>query len=144
TNWHVNLGKIIRVAQDFDLNTPPGPPFSHGQKGALWCDTSDLGGLAHNWDTRSWATRKLTSGSQINFAASGEYWMTVRINNSGDTAMGVGLASAGDGSGEFVGFGAMWDNAGGGSANNAVYLTDGSLGSDSPYTIRANSGADMI
>jgi len=136
-NWSLNAGNIT-VAQDFDVEGPQGPPYALGHQGGVW----KSGGA--DWNTGYWATRQLASAAQINFAAAGDYWLTVRINNSGDSAVGVGLASAGDGSASFVGVGAMWDNAGGGLANNALYVTDGSLGTDSPYTIRANSTAGTI
>jgi hypothetical protein len=142
--WHVNNGRIMKLSPWFDIGTPPGPPYSRGQAGALYADNSDIGGLAHLWDQSAWATRQLASAAQINFAADGEYWITVRIDNAGDTAMGVGFASGGSSPAQFVGVGAMWDNAGGGSANNAVYITDGALGTDTPYTIRANSYAGLI
>jgi hypothetical protein len=143
-NWHVNLGHLIKVAANFDITTPPGPPYSRGSQGGVWADNDEIGGLAHYWDTGSWATRQLAPAAQINFAADGEYWITMRIDNSGDTAMGIGFADAGDGSAHFVGVGALWNSAGGGSANNALYVSDGTLGTDSPYAIRANSSAEII
>ncbi len=144
STWQVNNGRIMKVTPWSDLNTPPGPPFNHGQAGELYADDGDPGGLSSVWDTSAWATRQLAPAAQINFAASGDYWITVRVDNGGDTAMGVGLANGGTGSAQFIGVGAMWNNAGGGNANNSVYITDGTLGSDSPYTIRANSSAGLI
>jgi len=144
STWQVNNGRIMKVNPWADLNTPPGPPFNLGSSGELYADNSDIGGLSSVWDTSAWATRQMASAAQINFAADGDYWITVRIDNGGDTAMGVGLASGGTGAAQFIGVGAMWNNAGGGSANNAVYITDGTLGTDSPYTIRANGSAGAI
>lgn len=141
--WHVNLGNMMKVAQDFDITAPPGPPYNRGQQAGLWADVGDLGGLSDDWDTASWATRALAASSQINFGTNGDYWISVRVDNSGDTAMGVGFANGGDGSAQFVGVGAMWNNAVGpdaGWAGDALYVTDGTLGTDSPYAIRAYTG----
>ncbi len=143
SNWQVNNGRIIKVTPWADVTTPPGPPFNRGVAGSLYSDNSDLGGLAHFWDTSAWATRQLASGAQIDFGANGEYWIAVRIDNAGDTAMGAGFAG-GSGSAPFVGVGAMWNSAGGGSADNSIYITEGTLGTDTPYTIRANSVAGLI
>ena len=145
-NWHVNLGHIIKVAQDFDITTPPGPPYSRGQKAGLWLDGGDLGGLDHVWDTRSWATRQLASGAQINFDVSGEYWITVRINNGGDTAMGVGLASGSDGSAEFIGVGSVWNNYWDDTtANNSLCVSAGTLGAGKgPYGVVAHGPTSGI
>ena len=148
-NWQVNAGgHIMKVAQDFDITPPPGPPYSRGQAAGLWADGGDLGGLSDVWDTRAWATRALASDTQVNFGASGEYWITVRVNNGGDTAMGVGLASGGDTSAQFVGVGAIWNTATGQDsvdAANSLYISSGTLGGgDGPYTINAHSPAGTI
>jgi hypothetical protein len=144
STWQVNNGRIMKIYRWGDVNTPPGPPYSLGSSGELYADNSDIGGLSSVWDTSAWATRQLASSTQINFGADGDYWITVRIDNAGDTAMGVGLANGGTGSAQFIGVGAMWNNAGGGAANNSVYITDGTLGTDSPYTIRVNGPAGAI
>ena len=146
--WYANFSSYIKVAQNFDVadgsNPFPGLSPNGGQVAGLWSDVWGWGGDTHLWDTRIWATRQLASSAQINFAGDGVYWLAVRINNGGDSAGGIGLTSAGDGSGEFLGVGAMWNNAGGGKANNAIYISNGTLGSDSPYAIRANSAAGAI
>lgn len=146
STWQVNVGNLIKVANNFDISTPPGPPYNLGKQGGIWADDSDIGGLGYYWDTQSWATRALDPSAQINLGTNGDYWITVRIDNTGDTAMGVGLASAGDTSGDFVGVGAMWNTASGpgGNAANSIYISTGNLGTDSPYTIRANSTAGTI
>lgn len=144
STWQVNNGRIMKVSPWSDITAPPGPPYSHGKTGELYADDSDAGSLSSVWDTSAWATRQLATNAQINFGTNGDYWITIRIDNGGDTSMGVGLASAGDTTGHVLGVGAMWNTAGGGNANNAVYITDGNLGTDSPYNISANSAASAI
>lgn len=148
--WYLNYGTYIKVAQNFDVtsdtpDTIAGLPYNGGQQGGLWGDEWSPGFEGSVWDTRSWATRGLSQSAQINFAADGIYWMSVRINNGGDSAGGIGLASAGDATAQFMGVGAMWNNAGGGAANNSVYITDGTLDQASgPCAIRTNSAAGVI
>ncbi len=133
-NWQLNADNLITVAQDFDVETLPGPPYALGHRGAIWRSGGD------NWNTTSWATRQLSSAAQINFNANGEYWITVRVNNSGDSAMGVGFASGGNAAAEFVGIGAIWDNYWADvSANNSLYISRGTIGgADGPYTVQAH------
>lgn len=148
--WYLNYGTYIKVAQNFDVtsgtpDTIAGLPYNAGQQGGLWGDEWAPGFEGSVWDTRSWATRGLAESAQINFGAEGVYWMSVRINNGGDSAGGIGLASAGDATAQFMGVGAMWNNAGGGAANNSVYITDGTLDQTSgPCAIRTNSTAGVI
>lgn len=146
STWYVNLGTLMRVASDFNLvsgapDTLPGlPPLVSGL-GGIWGDDT---GLSMVWDTGCWATRQLAAGAQVNLAADGVVYIAVRLNNAGDTACGVGFSSAGDATGDFIGAGFMWNNAGGGAANNAVYITGGNLASATPYTILANGAAGQI
>ncbi|HWQ93568.1 MAG TPA: LamG domain-containing protein [Clostridia bacterium] len=139
--WDGNAEGLIRVAQDFDIEGPPGPPYAQGHRGGLW---NDAGG--GNWNTTSWATRQLTPSAQINFLVDAEYWITVRVDNTGDTAMGVGFASAGDGAAEFVGVGAMWDNySPDNSANSSLYISQGTIsGADGPYAVRAHGPTGVL
>ncbi len=145
--WHLNADTMITVAQDFDVEGPPGPPYALGHQGAIWRSGGD------NWDPASWATRLLASSAQINFAVAGDYWLTARIDNSGDTAMGVGLASASDPTAEFVGVGAIWNTAYDPANNwaaNSLYISAGTLNqslggnNNGPCAIQAFGSAGAI
>jgi hypothetical protein len=145
--WHLNADTLITVAQDFDVEGPAGPPYSLGHQAALWRNGGD------NWDPASWATRLLASSAQIDFTGTADYWITARIDNSGDTAMGVGLASGSDASSEFVGVGAIWNTASAidsSDAANSLYISSGSLNqslggnNNGPCAIQAHSPAGTI
>lgn len=142
--WKVNNGRIMKINSGADIVAPPGPPYRIGKPSMLYADDGDIGGLGDVWDPAAWATRQLAPNAQINFGVDGDYWITVRVDNGGDTAMGAGLADAGDGAGHVIGVGAMWNSAGGGSADNSVYITDGNLGNDSPYAIATSSSTGLI
>ena len=63
-----------------------------------------------NYTSKSYATRPLTPGAQINFQANGTYYFSVRIVKSygwwvGDTAAGVGFSTGHDATNRFVGVG---------------------------------------
>lgn len=145
--WLLNADTLINVAQDFDVEPPPGPPYTLGHQGALW---RSGGG---NWDPASWATRLLASSAQINFGGTGDYWVSVRIDNTGDTSMGVGFASGSTTSDEFVGVGAMWNSASAvdsSDAANSIYISAGTLGqalggnNNGPSAILTHSPAGTI
>ncbi len=145
--WSLNADTMITVAQDFDVEAPPGPPYSLGHQGAIWRNGSA------NWDPASWATRPLASSAWINFGGTGDYWLSVRIDNTGDTGMGVGLASGSTTAAEFVGVGAMWNTASAvdsSDAANSIYISAGTLGqalggnNNGPYAILAHSSAGTI
>lgn len=150
--WLVNgtYGTRIFTANNFDVNySLPGPPYSAGTPGGVYWDMwSGSGGAS--WATDIYATRPMATA--INFAVPQTVYFSVRLNNAGDTAMGLGFASGANGSSAFVGAGYTWDSATGvgGSAfdaNNSVYLSQGTLdqalggNNNGPYAILAHTAA---
>src|SRR5690606_34113029 len=117
-------------------NNLPGLPSNNGATGGVW-KAGD-----NNWSTNIYATIPLAN--PIDFATAQTLYFSVRLNNGGDTSMGMGLASGSGGSSEFVGAGFTWNTAtsiGGtsGDANNAAYISHGTLDTASGvYGIRAN------
>ncbi len=125
-NWTVNgSADTIFTASNFNVEgNLPGLPSNNGATGGVW----KAGG--NNWSTAIYATSQLAA--PIDFTASQTIYFSVRLNNSGDTAMGVGLAAGPGGAAEFVGAGFSWNTAasiGGtaGDANNSAYISHGTL-----------------
>ncbi|MDB6078428.1 MAG: hypothetical protein JWO82_2175 [Akkermansiaceae bacterium] len=142
-NWATNVNTGIYTAGNFDSGAGlPGLPASNGVKGGVWNNT---GG---NYDPAIYATRPLAA--PINFAVAQTVYFSVILNNSGDTAMGIGLASGASGSSEFIGAGLTWNNARTLStqvndAGNAAYVSYGTLGADSgPYGVRNHEASGSI
>ncbi len=144
--WAINgENQNIMVANNFNVvgGDPglPGPSFSNGQDGGLWHMTG-------SWSTSIYATRALAS--TISFATDQTLYFSVRLNNEGNSAMGIGLASGAGGSSEFVGAGFSWDEAtsiGGPTdgAGNAAYISYGTLGDEAgPYGIRVHEAAGSV
>lgn len=147
--WLANgtYGNLIYSANNFDVDySLPGPPYSAGSQGGLWYN-SYTGSGAH-WDTDIYMTRPLATA--VDFSSSQTLYFSVRLNNSGDTAMGLGLAAGANGSAEFVGAGYTWNTAAdpyGGAAGNSLYLSAGTLdqafggNNNGPYAILAHTAA---
>lgn len=149
STWFQNAGSI-EVAANFNLvNTPdniPGLPASWGGLGGLWFNAS-------SWNTGAWATRQLAAEAQVDFTADDVIYMAVRLNNAGDSALGMGLASGGDSTAGFLGAGFHWNNAtglDGQNSANSLYLTGGTLdqdlegNNDGPYAILAHTAAGVV
>lgn len=92
-----------------------------------------------NYTSKSYATRALTPGAQINFQANGTYYFSVRVVKSypwwvGDTAAGVGFSAGGATNSPFVGIGVtrtgLMDNdtVTPTSIGDSTYLSVGTLG----------------
>lgn len=90
-----------------------------------------------NFTSKSYATRPLALGSQINCQADGTYYFSVRIVKSyswwvGDNSEGFGVATGGGTNAHFVGFGVtrpsclLADNTT--EIGSAAYVTTGTLG----------------
>jgi hypothetical protein len=91
------------------------------------------------YTSKSYATRPLTPGAQINFQANGTYYFSVRVVKSypwwvGDTAAGVGLSTGGETNSHFVGIGVTRSGL---LANDQItplgdttYLSVGTLGQE--------------
>lgn len=115
-----------------------------------------------NHSSKSYATRPLAAGAQINCQANGTYYFSVRIVKSypwwvGDTSAGLGFATGGATNDHFVGIGvtlpsflledAVTD------IGNTSYITTGTLGQDGlsnhpwdsggPYYPRAHGPAGL-
>lgn len=92
-----------------------------------------------NYTSKSYATRPLTPGAQINFQANGTYYFSVRIVKSypwwvGDTAAGVGFSTGGTNSDHFVGVGVTRSSLYADDTvtyiGDASYISVGTLGQD--------------
>jgi hypothetical protein len=90
-----------------------------------------------NFTSKSYATRPLTPGAQINFQANGTYYFSVRVVKSypwwvGDTAAGVGFSTGGETNSHFVGIGVtrtgLLDNEQVTPIGDSTYLSVGTLG----------------
>jgi len=115
-----------------------------------------------NYTSKSYATRPLATGAQINFQANGTYYFSVRLVKSypwwvGDTSAGLGFSTGSATNDHFVGIGvtlpsffledAVTD------IGNASYITTGTLGQDGlsnhphdsggPYYPRAHGPAGL-
>ncbi len=141
-NWMTSGSAGIIAASNFNVDGAlPGPPSNAGTPGGLW---NNVG----HWNTDVYATRPLAT--PVNFAEDREIFFSVRLRNSGDTMMGIGLASGTRAGASFVGAGFSWDVAnsiGGtaGNASNAAYVSHGTLGTaGGPYGIRAHEAAGSV
>lgn len=141
--WAVN-GTGLNTANNFNVETSPvlpGLPPQQTALGGVWNSTG-------NYNTTIYATRPL--GTSIDFGVDRVIYFSFRGNNSGDTAMGVGLASGPNGSATFVGAGFSWNNAIaiGSTVNesgNAAYIGYGTLDTlNGPYGIRSHEAANQI
>ncbi|GAA5484676.1 hypothetical protein Hsar01_03922 [Haloferula sargassicola] len=143
--WAVNQNTGIFTANNFNVvgATLPGLPPDDGLPGGVWNNTN-------SWDTNIYATRPLAT--PIDFGADQVIYFSVRLNNPGDTAMGIGLATGGGPADEFVGAGFSWNNASmvGLSdlgAGNSAYIAHGTLDGSTEsgvYGIRALEGKNTV
>ncbi|TAK94021.1 MAG: hypothetical protein EPO07_17345 [Verrucomicrobia bacterium] len=91
-----------------------------------------------NYAPKSYATRPLTPGAQINFQANGTYYFCVRIVkgypwNAGDNSMGLGFSTGGTTNDHFVGVGVTRTSTflaadGLTELTNTSYISAGTLG----------------
>ena len=144
--WQVNAGSLIWTAIDADIvDALPGPPPRAASGGLVWANSAAETG--HKWRRDSWATRSLAVEAQIAFETPATHYFSVRLDNAGDTAVGIGLAEGPDPSSAFLGVAAGWNTMTGpaGSAANALYVSDGVLDQeDGPYRVRANAAAGTL
>lgn len=104
--WTTNGSLDIYTANESDVDgfTLPGLPSNNGAAGrVIWRNAGN------NWDRSIYATRPLAV--PIDFGVDRVIYFSVRLNNPGDTGMGVGLASGGSAADSFVGAGFTWNNA---------------------------------
>lgn len=142
-SWATNGSTGIYTANNFNVDgsTLPGLPSNNGSPGGVWRNVT-------SWSTNIYATRQLATA--ISFGTTQEIFFSVRLNNAGDTAMGVGLASGASGSASMVGAGFSWNNATmiGGSGNdsgNAAYICHGTLDTNNGvYGISAREAAGRV
>ena len=144
-NWATNASTGIFTANNFNVNgaTLPGLPASDTANGGIWNNVA-------NWNTNVYATRPLAT--PIDFAVDRVIFFSVRLNNPGDSGMGVGLASGGGATDEFVGAGFTWNNAaplatGTNIAGNSAFISHGVLNGavqNGVYGIRAYEGKDTV
>lgn len=141
--WATNGSTGIFTANNFNVNgtTLPGLPSNAGANGGVWNNTN-------SYNTGIHATRPLTT--TIDFNAERVIYFSVRLNNPGDTSMGIGLAAGAGGSAEFVGAGFSWNNAvaidtGLLDSGNAAYISHGTLdASNGTYGIRAHEPMNSV
>ena len=146
--WTTNVSQDIYTASDFDVDgvTLPGLPSNDGASGrVLWRN------VTNNWDRGIYATRPLTV--PIDFGVDRVIYFSVRLNNPGDTGMGVGLASGDAAADSFIGAGFTWNNAQPLSAptsniaGNSSYISHGVLDGtvdSGVYGIRAYDARNSI
>lgn len=142
-NWLTNESTGIYTANNFNVNgsTLPGLPSNDGANGGVWNNTG-------SWNTGIYATRPLAT--PIDFSVDRTIYFSVRLNNPGDSGMGIGLASGSGPTDEFIGAGFTWDNAfplGSASniAGNSAFISHGTLGTESgPYGIRVYKGRNTV
>ncbi len=141
--WQDNCTDYIKYSA-FDVTDDlPGLPPNAGKAGGLWSDQWVFLNRWQIFDSRIWDTRPLARAAQIHFDADGVYYFTVRLNNAGDSAGGIGFASTNSGSGSFIGAGLMWDTVNQ-APGNYLYLTCGNLEKDTPYSIYAHGPPDAV
>ncbi len=123
--WATHGNPGIFTADNFNVDGSvlPGLPSNNGVNGGVWNNTA-------SWAGNIYATRPLAE--PIDFDTDREIFFSVRLNNEGDTAAGVGLATGGTPEDEFVGAGFSWTNArsiatGQNEAGNAAYISHGTL-----------------
>jgi hypothetical protein len=152
STWAVNAGDTILTANNFNVESTPALPGLSPQlagPGGIW-----VGGTGGNaWATDIWATRALAASSVVNFGANQTLYFSVRLNNTGDNAVGIGFANGSSPTSGFVGVGAHWDNHTdplGGSAANSLYLSAGTLNQNlggnnvGPYAALAHTTAGTL
>ena len=137
-----NSGKMIKTeSSDLTVGSPDTLPGLAPQAGSASRTFNGTSG----WDRDRWATRALEPEAQINFAKNDVVYFSFRFDNSGDTAVGLGFANGGTSAANYIGVGAHWNNASGGTANNSVYVSGGTLSqTDGPYSIRANTAVGTV
>ncbi len=135
--WVTYGNSGIFTADNFNVDGAdlPGLPSNDGVNGGVWNNTA-------SWDTGIYATRPLET--PIDFNTDREIFFSVRLNNVGDTAMGIGLASGEALEDEFIGAGFSWNNArsiatGQNEAGNAAYISHGTL-SNTTATVNGIAG----
>jgi hypothetical protein len=143
--WLTNGSTGIFTANNFNVEgaTLPGLPASNTANGGIWNNTG-------SWNTSIHATRPLAT--PIDFGVDRVIYFSVRLNNPGDTAMGVGLASGDGPTDQFVGAGFTWNNAVplGSSSNiagNSSYISHGTLDGavdNGVYGIRVFEGQNTV
>lgn len=143
--WLTDGNAGIFTANNFNVDGAalPGLPSNGGANGGIWNNTG-------SWATGIHATRPLAT--PIDFSVDRVIYFSVRLNNPGDTAMGVGLASGDGPTDQFVGAGFTWNNAiplGSSSniAGNSSYIAHGVLdGSvdNGVYGIRVFEGQNTV
>ncbi|MCW1886345.1 fibronectin type III domain-containing protein [Luteolibacter flavescens] len=146
--WATNGSTAINTANNFNVNGVngellPGLPSDGGAPGGVWNATGGYG-------TSIFATRPLVT--PISFATDRTIYFSVRLNNPGDTSMGVGLASGNELTSDFVGAGFTWNNAvpiagGGNIAGNSPYISYGKLDGaqqNGVYGIRAFEPGKLV
>ena len=144
--WVQNAGgAVISTANNFNVQPLPGLPPQSSALGGVWK------GGGGDWGTGIWATRQMTA--PIDLAADGTYYFSFRLNNTGDTAMGFGLASGSANTSEFVGVGGHWNNnldIGGIQARNSLYTSWGTRdqnlagNNDGPYAMRQHTAEGSL
>jgi len=141
--WTVN-GSGLNTANNFNVETTPALPGLPPQQSAL----GGVWNATNNYNTTIYATRQLANS--IDFGVDRVIYFSFRANNSGDTSMGIGLASGPGGSATFIGAGLTWNNAIaiGSTVNesgNAAYTAYGTLDTlNGPYGIRSHEPANQI
>jgi hypothetical protein len=149
--WAVNAGgAVMSTANNFNVvsgapDTIPGLSPQATGPGGIWVNT---GG---NWSTNIFATRQLATPIDLNSPQT--IYFSFRINNTGDTGLGVGLASGSSITSNFIGAGGHWNNQAdlvGGSAANSLYMTGGLLNqdlagnNDGPYAALVHTTAGTL
>jgi hypothetical protein len=146
--WVTNSNTGIFTASNFNSGAGlPGLPSNAGTTGGVWNNTN-------NYGTDIYATRPLAT--PIDFAVSQTVYFSVILNNSGDTNVGIGLASGPGPGAKFVGAGLTWNNArslatGNNDAGNASFISYGTLSDPTdlanpsgPYGIRNHEAAGSV
>jgi hypothetical protein len=143
--WTTNGTTGIFTAKNFNVDggTLPGLASNGGANGGIWNNTG-------GWNTSIYATRPLVT--PIDFGVDRVIYFSVRLNNPGDTSMGVGLSSGAGVADTFVGAGFTWNNAIpiGSSSNiggNSAYISHGVLDGavqNGVYGIRAFEGQNTV
>lgn len=141
--WATNGSTGIFTSNNFNTDgaTLPGLPSNAGASGGIYNNTG-------TYNTAIYATRPLAAA--VDFSVDREIYFSVRLNNEGDTSMGIGLASGANGAAEFIGAGFTWNNAiplagGGNIAGNAAYICHGNLNANSGvYGIRSYEPANSV
>ncbi len=147
-SWSTNGSLDILTGNDSDVDgaSLPGLPSNGGASGRVF-----WGNVTNNWDRNIYATRPLNAS--IDFGVDRVIYFSVRLNNPGDTGMGIGLASGSSPTDSFIGAGFTWNNAQPLSAptsniaGNASYIAHGVLDGtvdSGVYGIRAYDGQNTV